>query len=59
MIRLQNARLSAFVVLLVALLGCSKKGLPAPTGGGSVPPSKSNLRRPVELTQALLDMIGG
>lgn len=53
MIRVQNARLCAFVVLLVALLGCSKKGLPAPSGGGAVPPSKSNLRRPVELTQAI------
>src|SRR5262249_47690228 len=47
------ARLLAWSFLLAAVTaaGCGKHGKPAPVGGSDVPPSKVNLKRPVELAR--------
>src|SRR5262249_22810652 len=47
-------RLQGLVVvcLLAAAAGCGKHGKAAPVGGSDVAPSKVNLKRNVELTQA-------
>ncbi|CAN5398027.1 N/A [soil metagenome] len=43
-------RLLIPAILLTLSLGCGKRGLPAPTGGGATTPAKVNLKRAVELT---------
>jgi membrane fusion protein, multidrug efflux system len=37
--------------IIAVAIGCGKKGIPAPTGGSDIPPSKVNLKRGVELTK--------
>lgn len=37
---------------MIPLAGCTKQGKAAPVGGSDIPPSKVNLKRNVELTQA-------
>src|SRR5262245_29071643 len=44
--------LLASMSLALALAGCGKHGKPAPAGGDDRPPSKINLQRSVQLTQA-------
>lgn len=38
--------------ILLAVVGCSRSALEAPTGGSAVPPSKTNLKRHVEVFAA-------